>query len=180
MLIKHEVKIKFLSFNIQDCHNYKVQNINSYTFIQYYWTLLCIVTGFVVQFSLLFMAVTWFLHVFHLFLQLAFPIWSLQFFSSTKRLKLCILEICGAVIFSITLPAVVLSVSSYSYASFPPLLTVPSKELSLYTLMLPFTILLAVGINLMFLSFWKIYKVRNSCDIGMRDLPDVLYNMQKF
>ena len=127
--------------------------------------MLCFVAGFVVQFSLLFMAGTWFLHVFHLFLQVAFPIWSLQFFSRTRRLKLCILEICGAIIFSTLLPVVVLSVSNYSYASFPPLLMVPSKELSLYTLMLPFTVLLAVGINLMFLSFWRIYKVCNSCYI---------------
>ena len=123
------------------------------------------VAGVVTQFCLLFMVVAWFLHVFHLFLQLTFPIWSLKFFSGTRRLKLCILEICGAVIFSSTLPAVVLSVSEYRYASFPPLLTVPSKELSLYTLMLPFTVLLAVGINLMFLSFWRIYKVCNICYI---------------
>ena len=120
------------------------------------------VTGFVFQFCLLFMFVAWFLHVFHLFLQLTFPIWLLKFFSGARRLKLCILEIYGAVIFSSTLPAVVLSVSEYRYASFPPILMLPSRELSLYTMMLPFTVLMTVGINLIFLSFWKIYKVCNS------------------
>jgi len=108
------------------------------------------------------MTVTWFLHVFHLFLLIMFPIWSLQFFSHTKgtrKLKLCILEIVGSVIFSSIFPTIVLSVSHYKNARFPPLIMLPSKKLSLYTMILPVTILMAVGINLIFLSLWKIHKV---------------------
>ena len=106
------------------------------------------------------MTVTWFLHVFHLFLVITFPMWSLQFFrEETRKLKLCILEILGSIIFSSILPAIVLSVSHYRLATFPPLITLPTRELSLYTLILPLTVLLAVGVNLIFLSFWKIHKV---------------------
>jgi len=143
-----------------DSKSTHLQLINHVIILTY--VISCIITGFVYQSCLLFMTVTWFLHVFHLFLVITFPIWSLQFFShskGTRKLILCILEILGSVIFCSILPTIVLSVSHYRIATFPPLITIPTRELSLYTFILPVTLLLAVGVNLIFLSFWKIHKV---------------------
>jgi len=116
--------------------------------------------GFVTQFCFLFMAITWFFYIFHLFLGLAFPFWSRQFFSEKKRrLKICVLEICGAILLSAVFPSIVLSVSDFRLARFPPVFVFPTKELALYTLLVPICIMLIVGINLTFLSFWIIHKV---------------------
>ena len=107
------------------------------------------------------MAITWFFYVFHLFLGLAFPFWSARLFSEeTRKLKICVLEIFGAFIFSGTFPTIVLSMSDFRLARFPPVIVIPSKDLILYTLLLPIAILLIVGVNLTFLSFWIIHKVK--------------------
>jgi len=116
--------------------------------------------GFAFHFCLLFIAITWFLHLFHLFLGLAFPFWTSNFFSEAgQRWKLCILEVLGAILFSSSGPIIVLSISEYRLGRFPPLFPRPNKDLTLYTLMLPLTILLAVGVNLTFFCFWTIHKV---------------------
>ncbi|XP_065914487.1 uncharacterized protein [Dysidea avara] len=119
------------------------------------------IMGFVIQFCFLFMAITWFFYVFHLFLGLAFPFWSARLFSEeTRKLKICVLEIFGAFIFSGTFPTIVLSMSDFRLARFPPVIVIPSKDLILYTLLLPIAILLIVGVNLTFLSFWIIHKTK--------------------
>ena len=108
----------------------------------------------------MFISITWFLHVFHLFLGLAFPFWTSNFFSEVGwKWKLFILETLGAILFSIPGPTIVLSISEYRLGRFPPLFPLPNKELSLYTLILPLTILLAVGVNLIFFCFGTIHKV---------------------
>ncbi|XP_065915301.1 uncharacterized protein [Dysidea avara] len=119
------------------------------------------IIGFVIQFCFLFMATTWFFYVFHLFLGLAFPFWSARLFSEeTRKLKICIMEIFGAFTFSGIFPTIVLSVSDFRIARFPPVIVIPSKDLILYTFLLPIAILLIVGVNLMFLSFWIIHKTK--------------------
>ena len=132
----------------------------------------CFVTGFVIQFSFLFMAITWNFYVIHLFLGLTFPFWSVKFFGDkTRTLKICLLEIFGAITFSILLPTIVLSVSKFKLARFPPVFVFPTKDLALYTFLLPIATLLIVGVNLTFLCFWVIHKVKyypilmlNICD----------------
>jgi len=62
--------------------------------------------------------------------------------------------------FSIVLPTIVLCVSKFKLARFPPVFVFPTKDLALYTFLLPIAILLIVGVNLTFLSFWIIHKVR--------------------
>lgn len=91
---------------------------------------------------------------------LTFPFWSAQFFTNERqKLKICVLEIVGAVIFSSALPTIVLCKSEFRLARFPPDIVFPKKDLALYTLLLPIVILLIIGVNLTFLSFWKIHKV---------------------
>jgi len=92
---------------------------------------------------------------------LAFPFWSAKFFSEGERKVkiLCVLEISGALMFSIVFPSIVLSVSGFKLARFPPVFVFPTKELALYTLLLPIGIVLMIGVNLTFLSFWIIHKV---------------------
>ena len=132
-----------------------------YSYCRIVWYFYCFVTGFVIQFSFLFMAITWNFYVIHLFLGLKFPFWSVQFFKDkTHTLKICLLEIFGAITFSILLPTIVLSVSKFKLARFPPVFVYPTKDLALYTFLLPIAILLIVGVNLTFICFWVIHKVK--------------------
>ncbi|XP_065890808.1 uncharacterized protein [Dysidea avara] len=116
------------------------------------------ISGFVFQFCLLFMAITWFLHLFHLFLGIQFPFWS-RFLSEKKwKLRLHIVELTSAIFLSGIAPTAFVSASEYTLGRFPPLFALPSSEVAFYTMMLPLTIILAVGVNMAFLSFWTIHK----------------------
>jgi len=116
--------------------------------------------GFVFQFCLLFMAITWFLHLFHLFLGIQFPFWS-RFLGEKKwKLRLHIVELISVIVLSGIGPTAFVSASEYTLGRFPPLFALPSREVSFYTIMLPLTIILAIGVNLAFFSFWTIHKVR--------------------
>lgn len=105
------------------------------------------------------MTVTWFLHLFHLFLGVVFPFWS-KFLSEKKwKTRLHIVEVFGSVILCGLTPTIFVSVSEYQITRFPPLLALPSREVAFYTLVLPITIILAVGVNLTFYTFLSIHKV---------------------
>ena len=119
------------------------------------------IAGFITHFALLCITLTWFLHLFHLFLALSFPFWS-EFLSEQKwKTRLHIAEVFGCIVVSSIAPIVCLSVSQYTIARFPPLFVRPSRDIFFYSVMLPNTILLAIGVNLTVYSFCIIRKVIN-------------------
>ena len=117
--------------------------------------------GFVFHFSTVLMSVTWFLHLFHLFLGVAFPFWS-RFLSEKKwKIRLHISEVLGSVVLCSLAPTVFVIISKYTLGRFPPLFALPSRGVAFYTIVLPLVIFLAAGVNLTFYTFLSIHKVRN-------------------
>ena len=115
--------------------------------------------GFVFHFCLMFMGVTWFLHLFHLFLGVAFPFRS-RFLNENKwKIRLHVVEVLGSVVLCSLAPTIFVSVSEYTLGRFPPLFALPSREVAFYTIVLPLCIILAVGVNITFYTFLSIHKV---------------------
>ena len=115
--------------------------------------------GFALHFCWTFMAVTWFLHLFHLFLGVVLP-FQTRFLSEKKwKIRLHVAEVFGSVVLCSLAPTIYVSVSEYTLARFPPLFTLPSREVAFYTIVLPLAIILAVGVNLTFYTFLSLHKV---------------------
>ena len=70
------------------------------------------------------------------------------------------MEVFGSILLCSLAPTVFVSVSEYTLSRFPPLFARPSKDVSFYTIILPLSILLAIGVNLMIYSLIAIHKVR--------------------
>ena len=85
-----------------------------------------------------------------------------MFLSEQKwKIRLHIAEGLGCIVVSSIAPIVCLSMSQYTIARFPPLFVRPSRDIIFYSVVLPNTVLLAVGVNLTIYSFHTIRKVRN-------------------
>ena len=105
------------------------------------------------------MSVTWFLHLFHLFLEVVFPLQS-KFLSEKKwKIRLHVSEVFGSVVLCSLAPTIFVSVSEYTLGRFPPLFALPSRGVAFYTIVLPLVITLVAGINLTFYTFLSIHKV---------------------
>ena len=116
-------------------------------------------TGFVTHFTIVCATLTWFLHLFHFFLGVAFPFWS-RFLNEPKwKTRLHILEICASIFICALAPTIFVTTSGYTLYRFPPLFARPSKDVTFYTLVLPPAILLATGVNLTIYTFVSIHKV---------------------
>ena len=103
--------------------------------------------------------VTWFLHLFHLFLVVSFPFWS-EFLSEQKwKIRLHIVEVLGSVVLCSVAPIIVVSMSGYTISRFPPLIVRPPRDIAFYSLILPNTLLMAIGLTLTVYSFFTIHKV---------------------
>lgn len=70
------------------------------------------------------------------------------------------MEVFGSIVLCSLAPTVFVSVSEYTLSRFPPLFARPSRDVSFYTIILPLSILLAIGLNLMIYSLIAIHKVR--------------------
>lgn len=116
--------------------------------------------GFVFHFCLVFATLTWFLHMFHFFLGIAFPFWSRFLNEQNWKIRLHVAEVFASFVLCSLAPTVFVFVSEYALARFPPLLVRPSRDVSFYTIILPLAILLAIGVNLMIYSLIGIHKVR--------------------
>ena len=117
------------------------------------------IIGFVLHFCWVFMAVTWFLHLFHLFVGIAFPFWSRILNEKKWKIRLHIAEVFGSVVLCSLAPTIFVSVSEYTLVRFPPLFALPSRDVAFYTIVLPLAIILAVGVNLTLYAFLRLHKV---------------------
>ena len=103
--------------------------------------------------------VTWFLHLFHFFLVISFPFWS-RFLSEQKwKTRLHVVEMVGSVVICSVAPIIVATMSGYTISRFPPLFVRPPRNATFYSLILPTTVLVAVGLSLTISSFITIHKV---------------------
>ena len=101
----------------------------------------------------------WLLHSFHLFLGVVFPFWS-KFLNEKKwKIRLYVVEMFGSVVLCSIAPVIYISNSDYDFARFPQLITFPSAEMTFYSVLIPLAMILAVGINLVFYTFFTIHKV---------------------
>ena len=117
------------------------------------------VKGFLLHFCLPFATVTWFLHLFHFFLGVAFPFWTRSFNESEWKFRLHIMELFGSIILCSLAPTVSIATSEYTLSRLPPLFALPSQHVIFYTIILPITIILAIGVNLAIYSLISIHKV---------------------
>ena len=105
------------------------------------------------------MSAMWFLHLFHLFLGVVFPFQS-KFLNEKKfKFRLHVLEVLGSIVLCSLAPTIFVSVSGYTFGSFPPLVFLPSRRVAFYTIVLPLAVILACGVNLTFYTFLSIHKV---------------------
>ena len=66
----------------------------------------------------------------------------------------------GSVALCSLAPIIYISGSEYSIARFPQVITFPSAEMTFYTVLIPLAVILAVGVNLVFYTFFTIHKVK--------------------
>ena len=117
--------------------------------------------GFVYQWALVLLAELWLLHLIHLFIKIAFPIWARKLDRKQIKFILHVVEVSGAVFLCTLAPTLHIIFSKYQFGRFPPILCIPSKEVSFYSVCLPMCVILGVGTILAILMFWMLYKVSN-------------------
>ena len=106
------------------------------------------------------MNITWFLHLFHLFLGVVFPFQTEILNERKWKNRLHVAEVFGSIVLCSLAPTIYVSVSKYTFARFPPLFGSPTPgEVLFYTIVLPLSIILAIGVNLTFYTFLSIHKV---------------------
>ena len=116
--------------------------------------------GFFFHFCIVYLAVIWFLHLFHLFVSIVFPFWS-KFLNEKKwKIRLYVVEMFGSVVLCSLAPIIYISGSEYGISNFPLVITFPSPEMSFYSILIPLDMILAVGVNLIFYTFFTIHKVK--------------------
>jgi len=115
--------------------------------------------GFILHFVILFISMTWSLHIFHLFLGITFPFWSKFLRTKKWKLKLCIGEFFSVMILSAIPPMIILCVSEYGIFWYPPSYVLPPSKLAIYLLIIPVTILYSIGTNMIIFCFWTLHKV---------------------
>ena len=116
-------------------------------------------SGVVFHWGWVLLTAFWLLHLIHLFIKIGFPLWSRKLDRKHIKIALHAIEGIGAFLVCGLAPITFVSVSEYSFGQFPPLLCVPSKEVSFYTICIPLCIMVAAGINLEIIMFWILHKV---------------------
>ena len=88
-----------------------------------------------------------------------FPFSSKYLNEKKWRIRLYVVEMVGSIVLCSIAPIIYISVSDYRITRFPQTVTFPSTEVIFYSILIPFAMILAVGINLVFYTFFTIHKV---------------------
>ena len=115
--------------------------------------------GFVFHWALMLLAEFWVLHLIHLFLKIAFPMWSRKLDRKKIKFILHVIEVAGAIFLCSIAPTLFVIFSKYQFGRLPPLICNPSKEVSFYTICLPLCIIMGFGMILAIIMFWILHKV---------------------
>ena len=104
----------------------------------------------------------WCFHVITMFWGVYWPIQASMAQLSPKRIVLHIIAVCVALV----LPAIPVCIihfvapGGFTITRFPPILcAAKSATFNYYTFMLPLSIIIAIGLTLLVLIFWKLLKV---------------------
>ena len=137
--------------------NYRYIHLN--TILNLLHCYICCHIGFFFHFSTVHLCIIWLLHLFHLFLGVVFPFWS-KFLNEKKwKIRLYVVEMFGSVVLCSIAPVIYISNSDYDMTRFPHVITLPSPEMTFYSILIPLAMILAVGVNLVFYTFFTIHKV---------------------
>ena len=88
-----------------------------------------------------------------------FPFSSRYLNEKKWRIRLYVVEMVGSIVLCSIAPIIYISVSDYRLTRFPQSATFPSTEVIFYSILIPFAMILAVGINLIVYTFFTIHKV---------------------
>ena len=90
-----------------------------------------------------------------------FPFWS-KFLNEKKwKIRLYTVELLGSVVLCSLAPIIYISGGShYGISRFPQVIVFPLAEMAFYSMLIPLTMILAVGVNLVFYTFFTIHKVK--------------------
>lgn len=150
---------------------------DQHLYVGYLWYIICIYFYSNVGAGLYFGTISALLfllfHVSHLFVSLAFP-FKAQCISRSfsLKLKIHIAEVTFAVLCGLLPGIIIANTSKYTYFAFPIACTPSSSLVTFYTLLLPISIGSAIGLCLLFASFWIVHKVSNVCHWFMYTLYD--------
>ena len=125
----------------------------------YYWDICYYFVGLIFHWLLVLLSVFWLLHLIHLFLKIAFPMWSRTLNVKRTKIILHVTEVGGATLLSGLAPIIFVSVSEYNFGRFPPVLCFPSRAVTFYTMCLPVSITIGSGVILAIITFWILHKV---------------------
>ena len=115
------------------------------------------------------LAVFWLLHLIHLFIRVAFPVWSRKLDRKRTKNILHVVEVAVALFLCIVAPTFTIIFSKYQVVQFPPNICFPStKEVSFYTVCLPLCITTGIGTILVIITFWILNKVSNMESVCLR------------
>ena len=115
--------------------------------------------GFAFHWTIVLLCIFWLLHIIHLFMKIAFPMWSRKLDRRQIKIILHVMEVVGSLCLCSIAPIAFVTVSNYNFGRFPPLLCVPSKEVTFYTICLPLCFMMATGTILAIIMFWMLHKV---------------------
>lgn len=121
----------------------------------------CFTVGFAFHWVIMLLAVSWLLHLVHLFIQIIFPLWSRKLNRKQMKIILHVVEVAVTLFLCSLAPTLFVVLSEYKFGRFPPLLCSPSKEVSFYTICLPLCMIMGIGMNLTIIMFWILHKVSN-------------------
>ena len=115
--------------------------------------------GFIFHWVLVLLAELWLLHFIHLFIKIAFPMWSRKLDSKQTKIILHVVEVAVALFLCSLAPVLNVILSKYQFRRFPQIFCFPSKEVSFYTICLPLCIMVGIGTILSVIMFWMLHKV---------------------
>ncbi len=104
----------------------------------------------------------WFFHVITMFWGVYWPIQANIVQASSKRIVLHIIAVCLALVMPAIPVCIIHFMSSpgFTVTRFPPILCAAGNlNLNFYTFMLPISVIIACGLTLLVLIFWKLLKV---------------------
>ena len=125
----------------------------------YVIALFLLFVGLTFHWLLVLLGMLWLLHLIHLFLKIAFPMWSRTLNVKRKKLILHVTEVSGATFLCGLAPIIVVSVSEYNIGRFPPLFCFPSSAITFYTMCFPVCIVIGSGVIISIITFWILHKV---------------------
>lgn len=123
------------------------------------YSILCVITGFILHAGVLQIVLYWLLHLIHLFLKFIFPFAIRRYDTKKWKRIFHITELILINLFTVIVPIYIVVDSKYYPYGFPPVLCVPNATLTFYSLVLPIILMLCLGTCVILLMLWRLQVV---------------------